>query len=487
MSKRKAADAAEEKDSGKPTRGMYAARRVKFTRIELDKLARSNHHHQQVYWDTEQKRLSVLVSHGPKHAKRATVTFRAIYYLKSRPGKPQYLTIGHWPDDHFLYPWKDDDGKPITISCSDIDAVRNAAAEIYSRAQRDKDPRRPEASDIFEDVVTEYLESCRSKQRTFKGTEYLFGTFIVPEWRNLRITDIKRSDVTNLLDKIKAGKIKSQNGNGNIGTDIVARAAFSQLRTLFNWYALRSDTFNSPIVKGMTQGIAKAKARERVLSDLEIRTMWPLLDGSIHGAVIKLALLTAQRFGKVREMRRSELKERMLIQSYTGPDGEEIAEQEIDCPVWDPTRDDDPKNKLPSLVPLSKMAQQVIAEVPIINDCDYVFSFDGHKPVGNSFDLYMRQTLDEPLHEAVPDIKPWQLRDLRRTARTMMTREGVSREIAERCLGHTIRGVEGIYNRYDYVREKQDAFNRLANRLERIVNPPTDNVIDAAKRLRRLR
>jgi hypothetical protein len=60
-----------------------------------------------------------------------------------------------------------------------------------------------------------------------------------------------------------------------------------------------------------------------------------------------------------------------------------------------------------------------------------------------------------------------------------MKRAGVSRDICERCLAHMIGGVEGTYDRYDYLRERREAFDRLAVRVERIVNPPSsDNVVN---------
>jgi hypothetical protein len=36
------------------------------------------------------------------------------------------------------------------------------------------------------------------------------------------------------------------------------------------------------------------------------------------------------------------------------------------------------------------------------------------------------------------ELKPWQHRDLRRTARTFMARMGVSNEVAEHCLAHAL-------------------------------------------------
>jgi tellurite resistance protein len=47
--------------------------------------------------------------------------------------------------------------------------------------------------------------------------------------------------------------------------------------------------------------------------------------------------------------------------------------------------------------------------------------------------------------ERIQRVKPWQHRDLRRTARTIMGRAGVSREIAEHCLAHALPLIERTY------------------------------------------
>ena len=52
--------------------------------------------------------------------------------------------------------------------------------------------------------------------------------------------------------------------------------------------------------------------------------------------------------------------------------------------------------------------------------------------------------------------------------------------IAERVLGHTIPGVEGVYDRYSYADEKADALARLAGLVELITSPPEGNVMPLA-------
>ncbi len=58
-----------------------------------------------------------------------------------------------------------------------------------------------------------------------------------------------------------------------------------------------------------------------------------------------------------------------------------------------------------------------------------------------------------------------------------MARAGVLSEHAERVLGHALPGIAGIYDRHSYHTQKAVALAKLAALIERIVNPPGDNVV----------
>jgi len=79
-------------------------------------------------------------------------------------------------------------------------------------------------------------------------------------------------------------------------------------------------------------------------------------------------------------------------------------------------------------------------------------------------------TLNAALQRVPHGLPPFTLHDLRRTARTQLAVLGVRREVAERCLGHAIRGVEGTYDRHNYFKERRAAlerWTRLLNEAER--------------------
>ena len=57
-----------------------------------------------------------------------------------------------------------------------------------------------------------------------------------------------------------------------------------------------------------------------------------------------------------------------------------------------------------------------------------------------------KREFDAKVAAILPDVPQWQLHDLRRTARSLMSRAGVPGEHAERVMGHAIAGVEGVYD-----------------------------------------
>jgi integrase len=66
--------------------------------------------------------------------------------------------------------------------------------------------------------------------------------------------------------------------------------------------------------------------------------------------------------------------------------------------------------------------------------------------------------------------------DLRRTAKSLMSRAKVEPWVSERVLGHVIKGVEGVYDRHDWTEEMADALEKLAGLIERILDP-NSNVV----------
>jgi hypothetical protein len=50
-----------------------------------------------------------------------------------------------------------------------------------------------------------------------------------------------------------------------------------------------------------------------------------------------------------------------------------------------------------------------------------------------------------------------------------MSRAGVSTDIAERCLGHVIPGIRGVYDKHQYIDEMRAAFEALAKEIDAVL------------------
>ena len=122
------------------------------------------------------------------------------------------------------------------------------------------------------------------------------------------------------------------------------------------------------------------------------------------------------------------------------------------------------KVKIDLMRPLSPAAQIALKKLPRIGKSGYIFTTTGRSPIGG-FSKF-KADFDQ---KAV--VANWTLHDLRRTARSLMSRAGVPSDHAELCLGHVLTGVRGTYDRHEYYAEKKRAYDALAAQIERIVNP----------------
>jgi integrase len=284
-----------------------------------------------------------------------------------------------------------------------------------------------------------------SKLRSAAHRVRIIERLVYPALGKYPIGDIRRSDLIRMLDKIAEQ-------NGEVMSDLV----LAYVRKVMNWHASRSDDFRSPIVRGMARTKPSERARDRVLSDDELRAVWRAAEAQAGtwGAFLRFLLLTATRRNEVRGMLRNELS-----------NGDWL----IPAARY--------KTKRELLLPLSAAAQGLLATVPAIGKGEWVFTLDGRRPIGGFSKL--KSDFDEAC-----GITGWTLHDLRRTARTLMSRAGVDDGVAERCLGHVIGGVRGTYDRHKYYDEKKLAFEKLATLVDSIVNPK-ENVLPMKRKKRR--
>src|SRR5262249_47171198 len=206
--------------------------------------------------------------------------------------------------------------------------------------------------------------------------------------------------------------------------------------SVMNWYATRHHDYVPPLVKGMRR--TDKKERDRVLNDDEIRAVWKAAEANgTYGALIRFLLVTGQRLDKAVSMKWTD------ISPMTWPSNEP--------PVWEiATRPREKGNAGALQLPAAALA--LLDELPRFADNPYVFAGKGGRHISKSGRY--KNLFDAKLS---PDMPNWRLHDLRRTARSLMSRAGVSSEHAERVMGHSIGGVEGVYDKHTYFDEKSAA------------------------------
>jgi integrase len=321
-------------------------------------------------------------------------------------------------------------------------AARREAADALYQIERGVDPgiakrqqrqaRRLAAEDTIAAVAAEYLRREGGKLRSAEPRRRTLERLVLPTLGKRPIGETKRSEIIRLLDGIE-----EQNGAA------AADSALALVRRIMNWHATRSDDFKSPIVRGMARMQAKERARSRILSDDELRTVWKTAeaDGGPFAVLVRFLLLTAARRAEANAM----------------------TWRELDGSVWTLPASRN-KTKQDLVRPLSAAARAVLEALPRVAGGEFIFTLNGRRPIGGI--QWRKQRFD-----AQCGITGWTLHDLRRTARSLMSRAGVNADHAERCLGHVIGGVRGVYDRHEFHAEKQRAFEALAAQIERILSP----------------
>jgi integrase len=365
---------------------------------------------------------------GPKRVTLADPELRGHYIRVTPNGAKSFWVVARDPSGK--QHWKLIGSPPMKIA----DARQKAIATL--QAIRCSAPT-PADDASFEGVAGQWFQRhvLKNNHISERQTSRWLKKHIVPAFAGMNFVDVRRKDVTALLDRV-------EDECGARSADCV----LSIVRGIANWYALRDDNYASPIVVGMNR-VPKGKgSRDRILKNDEIAALWKA-DG-LFGAFTKFALLTAQRKDKLMTMRWSDI----------GVGG-----------IWHIPQEERQKGTADALR-LPKMALDVLEEQRRVNaDSPFVFAKKFGSPVG----LIARQ---KEKFEAVNPMPRWTIHDLRRTARSLMAAAGVLPGHAEAVMGHKQDGVIGIYDRHHYFDEKADALARLAQRVVDIVTPPPINV-----------
>lgn len=358
----------------------------------------------------------------PHLALRTTDTGRKSWIVRRRLGTGGLkirVTIGAYPD----------------LGLAKARALARPIIEQLAAGINPLTVRKEEREGTFGRAWPKFFAAVVKGQRSAAKVERIYKRDLA-QWDAKAMADLRRADVIKLLDQIVERGAATQ-----------AQRVLEHLKNFFKWYADRDERFIVPV--SPTLRMAKKQSRSRVLTDAEVRALWAVTDTfqpTAYASLVRILLLSGQRLSDWLRATDDELREDVLV---------------IPGARY--------KTKQEHRVPVVSAIHAELARVPRIVGGKFLFARRADAPFGGlcrakqRLDIAMR----EQLNGALPE---WRLHDLRRTWRTLAAPAGVSRDIAERVMGHRVGGaVERTYDHWDYAEARRDALEKMAAMIRRIV------------------
>jgi integrase len=273
------------------------------------------------------------------------------------------------------------DLKQARIEAQKFIAEIASGGDPLARLQKERNAGKTTVKAICE----EYFRASAGKLRSLDQRHATLERLVYGQIGGIQVDDLKWSRIRTMLHAIDKER-------GSAMADTV-KAILSRI---FHWHENNSDDFKSPIVKG--ERFNEAKARDRTLSDAELQAVWRAAENyeGPWGYFVQFLLLTACRRNEAARMTWNEV----AGDEWVIPDARYKTKNDV-------------------VLPLSKKAQAVLAALPRIEGGRYPFSGDGKRPIGG-FSRFKRE------FDRISGITGWRLHDLRRTARSLLSRAGVS-------------------------------------------------------------
>ncbi|MBC7949010.1 MAG: integrase arm-type DNA-binding domain-containing protein [Chitinophagaceae bacterium] len=324
----------------------------------------------------------------------------------------------------------------------------SAAAE-QAKEERRKTP-------TVDDLIAEYIaRHAKVFKKSWEEDERLLNKEISPIWGKRKAVEITKRDVILVLESIV-----------DRGSPAMSNQVLKITRKMFNFAIERDILQHTPFFR--VKALSPNTRRKRNLTEAEIKTLWASIDHAAMSDVarraLKLVLVTAQRPGEVSGIHPREIDGRWwTIPAERAKNGEAHRVYLTDTAL-ELIGDTNGRGYIfPS--PHKKKDQPIAAHalpVAVRRNFKWALFDKDRKP------LYDKNGKKATVNRF--EIEQFTPHDLRRTASTFMGGLGFKDEIIDAVLNHVKLGVIGIYNRYTYDREKQEALESWERKLLSIIS-----------------
>jgi integrase len=381
---------------------------------------------------------------------------RNIATLVLPPGKTEYT---EWDDDiggfgirlrdtgsrSWVFQYDNAAGRTKRLTLGAVSALdpakaRATASELHAKVRLGEDvaavkaQSQARAAETFGVAIKPYLQWQRDRVR-LSSLRHLERHLLInlKALHHLPINQVDRRAIAAQLARMT-------------GSPVQANRTRSTLTSFLNW-AMREGLVDSNAALA-TNKYAE-RARDRVLTNAELRSLWLALPEGDFGDILKILILTGAREREISDLHWDEITfEKGII---------ELPPHRV-------------KNRRKHVIPISGAVRTILERRK--QNSDFVFGTSG----SSGFSGWSR--CKERLDKAI-NIPAWTIHDLRRVASTSMNEIGIEPHIVEAILGHvsgTRGGIAGRYNHALYENQKATALSRWAEHVAAIVESRVSNV-----------
>ncbi len=391
-----------------------------------------------------------------------TVTRRTWIYRYKSPidGKMKQSKIGAWPamsPAAAIVEWE----KLRTARDSGRDvAAEKKAARTMARSVSEGSLPQPGPYTVRR-LCDDFLVGHIERNRTAKGAKEVRRMFdtMLGDFADLLPGEVTRAKAFDLLDShagipVQAAKLRSELGAAwDYGLD----SGRLDDSTANWWRQIMRGRLQSKGKKIQGKSIGEVK---RVLTEAEVGELirWLPNFSRIVADVLALYLWTGTRGSEIVSMEAAEIQDEPTGLWWTIPK--------------EKTKNAKRAGATDLRVPLFGQAEQIVRRRLAVVKEGYLFA----SRMGGNVEQKTIQTAvfyHQPYSKTRPQMKRprltvthWAPHDLRRTVRTMLASMGCPNEVAESILGHMLPGVQGVYNRHTYDKERHEWLGKLSAKLE---------------------
>jgi integrase len=330
--------------------------------------------------------------------------------------------------------------------------ARIKAAEIKLQTRNGKDPleqRKLEEEkpfNQFRDLAEDWLAEREKRIKTAYIYRRVYQKNIDPILGSLSPESIRPIDVRTVIQKI-----------ANSGRPAVANDALNYLKHIFRHGIKLGELQSNPAdVFRYDDAGGIEKARTRALSEKDIKELFFVLnkqkDQVTRDNYLAIALLICLACRKME----------LLAAQWS--------EFKLDERIWS--------------IPAERTKTGVTINIPLVSQVVEWLQELKVRSAGSAYvfpsrrrskrDYVSPDTLNAAISKLFTEgklvIDHFTVHDLRRSARTLLASLKVPPHLSERCLNHKLKGVEGVYDQYDYFDERKDALAQLANLVAPLIN-----------------